>query len=126
MAILVFFEQFFGKFCLDFWPLNLSVSPNNAFCSYIFDCACLSARLIVMEKVRNYGKLVFIKNMFKGAGEGDASPHPSLNPPMPAPITMSFTTTPTNRFSFSMMWGKFCQNCFEITALHLHSLDTSL
>ena len=28
MAILVFFEQFFGKVCSCFWPLFLSASPN--------------------------------------------------------------------------------------------------
>ena len=28
MAILVLFEQFSGKFCLYFWPLILSDSPN--------------------------------------------------------------------------------------------------
>ena len=28
VAILVLFEQFLRKFCLDFLPLNLSVSPN--------------------------------------------------------------------------------------------------
>ena len=33
----------------------------------------------------------------------------------PAPITMSLTTTPTSRFGFSRMWGKFCHSCFEIT-----------
>ena len=27
-AILVLFKQFLGKFCLNFLPLNLSVSPN--------------------------------------------------------------------------------------------------
>ena len=27
-AILVLFEQFLGKFCLNVLPLNLSVSPN--------------------------------------------------------------------------------------------------
>ena len=41
MAILLLFEQFLGKFCLNFLLLNLSVSPNNAFCSYIFDYVCL-------------------------------------------------------------------------------------
>ena len=69
-----------------------------------------------MEKVRNYGKIVFIKSMFENGWWGDASPHPFLDPPLPVPITMSFTTTPTKRFGFSMMWGKFCQSCFEITA----------
>ena len=28
VAILVLFEQFVGKFCLNFLPLNMSVSPN--------------------------------------------------------------------------------------------------
>ena len=28
MAILVLFEQFSGKVCSYFWPLNLSASPN--------------------------------------------------------------------------------------------------
>ena len=28
VAILVVFEKFLGKFCLNFLPLNLSVSPN--------------------------------------------------------------------------------------------------
>ena len=29
LAILLLFEQFLGKFCLNFLPLNLSVSPNT-------------------------------------------------------------------------------------------------
>ena len=29
VAILVFFEQFLGKLCLNFLFLNLSVSPNR-------------------------------------------------------------------------------------------------
>ena len=28
-ASLVLFDQFFGKFCLNFLPLNLSASPNT-------------------------------------------------------------------------------------------------
>ena len=28
MAILALFEQFLGNFCVNFLPLNLSVSPN--------------------------------------------------------------------------------------------------
>ena len=45
-AILALFEQFLGKFCLNFLTLNLSVSPNiyDAFCSYIFDYACLGCK----------------------------------------------------------------------------------
>ena len=54
--------------------------------------------------------------MFKNGWWGDASPTSPLDPPLPAPITMSLTTTPTSQFGFSMMWGKFCHSCFETTA----------
>ena len=41
VAILVIFEQFLGKFCLNFLPLNVSVSPNIMhFVRNIFDYAC--------------------------------------------------------------------------------------
>ena len=50
--------------------------------------------------------------MFENGWWGDAS----LDPPLPKRITMSLTTTPTSQFCFSMMWGKFCHSCFEITA----------
>ena len=36
VAILVLFEQFLGKFCLNLLPLNLSVSLNMMH----FVCAC--------------------------------------------------------------------------------------
>ena len=58
-------------------------------------------------------KLYLSKTCLKMAGWGDASP---LDPPMPALITMSLTTAPTSRFGFSMMRGKFCQSCVEVTA----------
>ena len=54
--------------------------------------------------------------MFEMAGGGDAFPTSPLDLPLPAQITMSLTTTPSSRFGFSMMWGKFCHSCFEITA----------
>ena len=42
MAILVLFEKFSDKFCLNFLTLILSASPNMThFFSHIFDCACL-------------------------------------------------------------------------------------
>ena len=34
----------------------------------------------------------------------------------PAVKTMSLTTMPTSRFGFSIMWGKFCHSCYEVTA----------
>ena len=50
------------------------------------------------------------------AGGGDASLASPLDPPLPALTTMSLTTTPTRRFGFCMMRGRFCHSCFEITA----------
>ena len=58
-------------------------------------------------------KLYSSKTRLKMAGGGDASP---LDSPMPALMTMSLTTTPTSRIGFSVMRGKFCQSCFEVTA----------
>ena len=43
-------------------------------------------------------------------------PHIPLDSSLLVLITMSLTTMPTSRFFFSMMWGKFCHSCFEITA----------
>ena len=40
----------------------------------------LGVRLIVIEKVQNYGKIVFIKNMFENGWWRDASPTPSRLP----------------------------------------------
>ena len=67
VAILVLFEQFSGKFCLNFWPLILSVSPNIImhFVRTFLIMRAWDARLIVIEKVQNYGKIAFIKNMFE-------------------------------------------------------------
>ena len=53
--------------------------------------------------------------MFENGWWGDASPTSLLDPPLPQQIT-SLTNRPTSRFGFSMMWGKFCHSCFEITA----------
>ena len=83
VAILVLFEQFLRKFCLNFLPLNLSVSQNIKHFVRIFSIMrALSVRLIVIEKVQNYGKIVFIKNMFENGWWGDTSlpPHPGSAP----------------------------------------------
>ena len=87
-----------------FLPLNLSVSPNIMHFVRTFSImSALGVRLIVTEKVRNYGEIVFIRNMFQNSFGGIASPTPPLVPPLPALITMSLTTAPTSRFGFSMM-----------------------
>ena len=54
--------------------------------------------------------------MFENAWWGGCIPTSLLDPPLPARISMSPTTTLTNRFGFSMICGKFCHSCVEITA----------
>ena len=42
VAILILFKQFLGKFCLVFFaPKSEFFTKYDAFCSYIFDFACL-------------------------------------------------------------------------------------
>ena len=66
VAILVLFEQFLHSFGFNFLPLNLSVSPNIMHFVRTFSIMrALGVRLIVIEKVRNYGRIVFIKNMLE-------------------------------------------------------------
>ena len=58
-------------------------------------------------------KLYSSKTCLKIVGGRNAN---RLDPPMLTLISMSLTSTPTSRFCFSMMQGKFCQSCFEVTA----------
>ena len=46
----------------------------DAFCSHIFNYACLWRRLIAIERVRNYRKTVCIKNIFENGWWEDAYP----------------------------------------------------
>ena len=83
VAILVLFEQFLGKLCLNFLPLNLSVSPNVMHFVRTFSIMrALGVRLVVVEKLQNYEKFLFIKTSLKMAGGGDVS----LTPPGSAPV----------------------------------------
>ena len=51
VAILVLFQQFLGKFCFKFLPLNLSVSPNMVHFVRTFSIMpVLGVRLIVIKK----------------------------------------------------------------------------
>ena len=104
MAILVLFEQFLRKFCLNFLTLNLSVSQNITHFVRIFSIMrALGVGLIVIEKDQKYGKLHLSKTCLKMAGGGIHPSHPPLDSPPPTLITMSLTITPTSRFGFSMM-----------------------
>ena len=63
MAISVLFEQFSGKL-LNCLTLILSISPNIMHIVRTFSITGASGvKLIVIEKSRNYGKFVFIKNI---------------------------------------------------------------
>ena len=56
-AIFVLFNQFSGKFCLKFFePNSECFAKYDTICSHIFDYVCL--RLIAIEEVQNYGKIV--------------------------------------------------------------------
>ena len=66
MAILVLFEYFSGKFCLKFLTLILSASPTMMHFVRTFSIMRTSnVRLIAIEEVQNYGKIVCIKNVFE-------------------------------------------------------------
>ena len=79
VVILVLFEQFLGKFCLNFLPLNLSVSPNMMHFVRAFSMVrTLGVRLIVNEKARNCGKTQLSKTCLKMGGGGM---HPPCTPP---------------------------------------------
>ena len=76
MAILVLFEQFSGKFCFHFWPLILSVSPNNDafFFAHFRLCVLKTTQAYCYEEVRNYEKLYLTTALLNTAGGEDASP----------------------------------------------------
>ena len=86
MAILVVFEQFSSKFCLYFWPLILSASPNNygAFCLHSFDYACLRLlKHIAVKRVEIKDNFCSSKSLLKWlVGGGKHPPHPPLDPPL--------------------------------------------
>ena len=84
IAILVIFEQFPRKFCLNFLTLILSASPKMMhFVRTFLIMRAQSTRLIAIEEVRNYGKNACIKNIFKNEWWEDANP--SSYPPESAP-----------------------------------------
>ena len=95
MAILALFEQLFCKFCLSFLPLNLSVSPNMMhFVRTFLIMRALSVRLIVTKKVQNYGKTVFIKNMFENGWWGGCIPPGSAHAHTDNNVSYHYTNQP--------------------------------
>ena len=63
MAILVLFEHFSGKFCLNFLTLILSTPPNMMHFVRTFSIMhAQGVKLIVIEEVRTYEKIVRKRN----------------------------------------------------------------
>ena len=83
MVILVRFEYFSGMFCLNCLTLILSASPNMMHFVRTFSIMRAFVRLnIAIEEVRNYGKIVYIKNIFENDWWKDAYPSSyPLDPP---------------------------------------------
>ena len=78
IAILVRFKSFLGKFCLIFLTLILCASPNmmHFVCTFSIMRA-QGVRFIPIEEVRNYGKIVYIKNFFENGWWRMHTPHPT-------------------------------------------------
>ena len=75
MAILVVFEYFSRKLWLNFLTLILSTSPNMIHFVRIFlVMRAQDVKLIAIEEVRNYRRIVCIKNIFENGWWEDAYP----------------------------------------------------
>ena len=79
MAILGAFRTIFRQIVFKFFdPNSECFSKHDTFCSHIINYACL--RLIAIEEIRNYRKIVRIKNIFENGLWGDAYRYPSIYP----------------------------------------------
>ena len=66
MAILVLFEKFSAKFCLNFLTLILSALPNVMhFVRTFLVMRAYGVRLIAIEEAQNYRKSVYIRNIIE-------------------------------------------------------------
>ena len=65
MAILVLFEHFSGKLRSNFFidPNSEYFTKYGAFCSHIFNCACLRRKAYCYRRGSKLWKFVFIKNI---------------------------------------------------------------
>ena len=100
--ILVLFEQFLRKFCLNCLPLNLSVSPNIMHFVHTFSIVrALGVKLIVIEKAQTYGEIVFIKSMFENGEWEDASPTPLGSAPARTDNNVSY------HYSNQLVWLQY-------------------
>ena len=74
-----------------FDPISVCFAKYDTFCSLIFDYACSRRRLrlITIEEVRNYGKIVqaYIKNIVESGWWRMHTPHPTL---LDLPLAISY------------------------------------
>ena len=88
MATLELFESFSRKFCLKFLTLILIASPNMMrFVRTFSIMLAYGVKLIAFEEVRNYEKIVYIKNIFENGWWEDAY---SSSYPLDPPLAISY------------------------------------
>ena len=83
-------------------------------CFTKYDAFCLFR--LCMKGSKLWKNCIHQKHVRMVGGGGGMHPHVTPGSALLALTTMSLTTTPTSRFGFSMMRGKFCHRCFETTA----------
>ena len=96
VAILVLLKQFSGNFCLNSVPLILSVSPIVMV--FVLKFSIMRTWGVRIEKIRNYGKIVFIKNMFENGWWGGCIPHIPLDSPLVINCDQTFTSQKANQW----------------------------
>ena len=91
IAILVLFVQFVRKFCFKFFTSNFeSFTKYDAMMHFARTFRFMLARckIIVIEEVQNYGKIVFIKKIFEKWLVGEGRMH-SCIPHIPPGSTLA-------------------------------------
>ena len=84
MTIFVLFQCFLAKFCLKFLTLILSALPNTMhFVRTLSIMRGYGVKFTAILRARNYGKIVYIKNIFENSWWEDA--FPLSYAPRPAP-----------------------------------------
>ena len=56
------YKQILFKF---FDPTSECLAKYDAFCLHVFDVRAEGVRFITVEEIRNYGKIVYIENIFE-------------------------------------------------------------
>ena len=93
------YDKFSGKFCLNLFTLILSASPNMMHFVRTFLIMRAGVRLIAIEEIRSYGKILYTSKTFlKMCGGRMRTPHPT---PLDPPSAISFRNHQKNLACFS-------------------------